>query len=350
MEIPDLGNAPLPAGADDPRMVEVLTRWDELTTEDHARVAAHPVHGPRLRLLEEAEAWFTSQAAEASPCPAAEELFDFAHGPGYEPMSSARRGRIEDHLALCSECESLVEGLATAPPAPLVLSEQSPAPATYDPAPAPAPAPARAPTPDPVRPLRRLDRWAPLLVAAGLLFAIVVFRSAAVDAGDRWPNYPLLRGSAADALLFPRDRVLDAESLPGETWAAAPRFELTPVADAASYRIRLRSHSGSAFAPGETVFQLEGALPELSREGTLPAGHYTWEAWVVVDGLERLLGERDFEVAFDPSIAGTLAALPPIDQIHTLHDTGYWTDARERARHMAAGPGRDEYLGAKPGR
>ena len=40
----------------------------------------------------------------------------------------------------------------------------------------------------------------------------------------------------------------------------------------------------------------------------LGPGHYTWEAWAVVDGLDVHLGRRDFEVTLDAPLIDEIAA------------------------------------------
>ena len=89
-------------------------------------------------------------------------------------------------------------------------------------------------------------------------------------------------------------------------------------------------------------------LPE-AAEGP-PPGHYTWEAWATVDGLERLLGERDFEVVRDEDVRANLASLSDLERVHALHEAGWWTDARALARRMHPSVGRDAYLDGTPGR
>ena len=66
----------LPSGADDPRVDELLTRWDELPAELLTELEQHPVHGPRLEHLRRAEAFLDSCA-----CPESSDLYDFAREP-----------------------------------------------------------------------------------------------------------------------------------------------------------------------------------------------------------------------------------------------------------------------------
>lgn len=323
----------LPGSVDGPRVVELLSHWDELPRDLRSKLADHPVHGPRLQHLRRVETYLAGSA-----CPQAEELYDFARGPGYAPLSKARRQEVEDHLAHCGECEELVETLGSSPPLPLDLDGE------------PAEPPRRA-RPGPFTPRRSVERWLPLAAAAAVLaLGLLVFRGGTVDAGDKWPEYPLLRGPAAEALCFPRDEVLARGTVPGGGWAAAPRFEVRPVEGAERYRVVLREHAGGAFGDGEVLATLGGDRDDLVAADALPPGHYTWEAWVTVDGLERLLGERDFGVVRDDEVRANLASLNDLERVHALHEAGWWTDARALARRMHPSVGRDAYLDGTPGR
>jgi len=323
----------LSPSADDPRVVELLTRWDELPDELLGQLERHPVHAARLDHLRHVEAYLSG-----STCPEPQELYDFARGPGYGPLPGARRGEVADHLNHCAECGTLVESLEGSPPLPLDL--------TGDAAPAPRHRPRR-----PHALPRIVERWLPMAAAAAVLaIGLLVFRGDAVDAGDLWPTYPLLRGEAAADLTFPRDTVLARGNVPGGGWAEAPRFEVGVVQGATAYRFEVARHAGAAFGEGEPVLSLAGASSVLLAAEALEPGHYTWEAWATVDGLERLLGTRDFEVLEVGSLHAGLAHLSDLERVHHLHDAGYWTDARALARHNPPSVGRDTYLGAAPGR
>ena len=327
------GNA-LPECADDPRMEEILTRWDELPGDLLTQVADHAAHGPRLRHLRKVESYLAG-----SVCPESEDLYDFARGPGYTPLATSRRQEIEDHLIHCGDCEGLVESLESNPPLPLEWDEETPHPA------------ASTSTSSLVRPPRPIERWLPLTAAAAVLaIGLLVFRSSTVDAGDRWPTYPLMRGPSADALVFPRDRVLVQGAVPGGGWNARPLFELTEVPGATEYRVVVRSHGGGAFGEGRTILDLTDADTTLLSAESLPEGHYTWEAWAEIDGLDKLLGERDFEVHDAHELEAELLRHSDLERVHTLHAEGLWTDARALARRMPSSVGRDAYLGEKPGR
>lgn len=319
----------LPASVEDPRVEELLAHWDELPSSLRGKVEEHPIHGPRLQHLRRAEAFLLGE-----PCPQASEIYDFARGPGYSPLASTRRQEIEDHLLYCHECETAVESLESSPPLPLDL--------TFEAGPRHIPSPVRT---------HAIERWLPLAAAAGVLaMGLVFLGGGTVDAGDRWPTYPLLRGPGADALTFPRDRVLGVGSVPQGAWAEEPRFEVKPVPGATRYRVNVETHGGGAFGEGTSVMTLQGGLGDLTGTRELVAGHYTWEAWATVDGLERLLGERDFEVVEAPPRWSGLEGASFLKCIHELHEAGHWTDARAVARRSPQSPDRDAYLGAAPGR
>ena len=326
----------LPDSADDPRVVELLAHWDELPEGLLQDLVVHPVHGPSLSRLREVESYLTGSA-----CPEAQQLYDFARGPGYEPMPGALRQEVEDHLAHCAECEALVESLEGTPPLPLDLTGDA----------------TEVPRPQPTTILpRTVERWLPMAAAAAVLaIGMLVFRGGTVDAGDLWPDYPLLRGPASDALVFPRDRVLAPGSVPGGSWAAAPRFELAEVRGATLYRIVVQRNGGGAFADatsgdGSPLLELEAGLDDLISAQPLEPGHYTWEAWATVDGLESLLGERDFEVLEIDGMRAALLRRSDLERVHHLHEAGHWTDARAVTRRSPPSVGRDAYLGAVPGR
>lgn len=363
MESFDQGRAPLPDRVDATGVSELLAHWDELPEEGLANLARHPVHGPRLRHLQAAERWLEGlRLGEAAtgpipgpipgPCPRAEELYDFARGPGYGPLPPGRRGSIADHLGACPACEALVDSLESAPPLPLDISSGGPEGAEPTPDPQPVAHPVAHRAAGPLGPLLRRRRgtpWIPLAAAAAVLMvSFFAFRDPPRVDG-RLPAYLLLRGEAGTPLLFPRDAVLPPGAYPGG-FAATPRFEVSPVEGARAYRIVVHRHDGGAFARGEVIAEVEADSPSLIADRPLEPGHYTWEAWAVVDGLDRALGERDFRVREDPTLAASLEGRPPRVQVWRLHEAGFLTDARHVARGLPASPERDAYLGAAPGR
>jgi hypothetical protein len=349
------------ADLEDPRRVaEALAHWDELAPELLARLAGHPRYGPQLERLRASERWMQAHAAPeragsslSELCPTAEELFDFAGGPGQRPQSSTRHAAIARHVAACASCRYFTTTL--------VPSAELPA----DVARALEPAPAARPLPLVLVPRpRHAGRWIPLAAAAALL-GFVLVRMADDNGGvaARFPQPPLLRGETQTALAFPRGRVLlPAEELqatwPG--WGASLQFEIAPQAEASSYRVLIFRHDGGAFAQRTELARLASPVPQIaSTTGALGlgAGHYTWEAWAVVRGLDQLLGTRDFEVQADEALVRELAQLRgesepqrTLAAVHRLHAHGYATDARELARRMPASPERDAYLGQVPGR
>jgi hypothetical protein len=347
---------------------EALAHWDELEPAVLEAIAAHPQHGPRLAMLQRADRWLSKgvQAARAADsCPAAEELYDYGRGPGYGPLSSARRAEIERHLLGCMECESHVETLAIPPPVPMDLPAGDAARRRV-----PAPLRATRPTPSPIleEPLRKtrfrpLPRFAPLAVAASLVLALGIWIAIAPSGSEKvgFPSAPLLRGNSGGPLYFPRERVLRPSAAIAAAFPALGSelvFEVEPQADASGYSIDLARHSGDAFAvEEESLAHLTGAAPTIRATLALEPGAYTWTARVVVRGLTRDLGARDFVVAEDAEVERQLADLRGVAEperslkaVRILHEGGFVADARALARAMPESADRDAYLGQVPGR
>lgn len=322
--------------------LEQLAHWDALTAGELAELERQPEHSRRLERLRRTDAWLKRRvtAIDSDPCPSAETLYDYGRGPGYRPLEMDERGRIDSHLEDCVACETLVETLATSPPLPLDLVDPDlPLAPVHELSAKQAPASRALPL--------RAARLLPL-AAAGVAIGLFIFQQERVSNASGWPAAPLLRGAANEALLFPRGLVLFAPD--GEGFAGDPLFEMSPIAGAAEYRVTVRAHSGGAFERGAETLRLRGAEPALSAETTFALGHYTWEAWAVVDGLEQPLGSRDFEVIEDRELLATVRTLPGLEALHTLHTKGYRTDARHIARRMPSSKERDDYLGTRPGR
>ena len=333
-----------------PDLAERLPEWPELPAAERAALEAHALAcsecGAGLALLREADAWLEEQvpAPSAALCPSPEELYDHGRGPGARPLPEAERVALRAHLAACRACSSLVETLASRPPAPLLDL-----PTATVPAPAPAPAP-RAST--------RLRLLAPLATAAAAALAVVLLwpRSAPSEAGAlRFPSEPLLRGEEPSPLLFPRDALLLGEA---RAWQAL-RFELAPRERATRYRVVLGATDGGAFDAPREVLRLDADAHELAAPAdfVLAPGHYTWEAWVEIDGLFVELGRRDFEARREPGLLAELdrraeASEPARSEsiLHLLHERGYVGDARAFARTLPTSPERDAYLSRRPGR
>jgi hypothetical protein len=347
MESLNQGRGTLPDGPDDPNVTELLAHWDELPEEGLANITAHPVHGARLEMLRAADDWLDGRTADTGSCPSAETLYDFAKGPGYVALEHLNQDEILCHLTECKECADLVGSLESSPPVPLDWTppEHHRGAGDADPAPSVRPAPGgmqqRRHRPAPVRILRRLTPIAASLAA--LVGGLMLFQgeSAQYDL----PAYPLLRGSAEGSLLFPRGPVLLAPENQDLL------FELNPVAGAQGYTIILRAHAGGAFAEGSRVTELNGDGPELALGEILPVGHYTWEAHATVNGLQQPLGERDFEIRHNDSFMNALGEEQDVrERVRSLHEAGYWTDARAAARRLPPSSERDSYLGSNPGR
>ncbi|HIF42380.1 MAG TPA: hypothetical protein EYQ74_14955 [Planctomycetes bacterium] len=341
------GRGSLPDGPDDPNVIELLTHWDELPEAGLANITAHPVHGARLEMLRAADDWLDGQTPSTGGCPSAGTLYDFAKGPGYVPLDPQSQDEVLCHLTECKECADLLISLESSPPVPLdwspAVRHQAAADTGEDLPTRPASwgMPQGGHRPAPIRILRRLAPIAAALTA--LVGGLMLFQGG--DAPYDLPTYPLLRGSAEGSLLFPRGPVL----LASENQDLL--FEVNPVAEAQSYTIILRAHGGGAFAEGSRVTQLNGDGPELALGQILPVGHYTWEAHATVNGLEQPLGERDFEVRHNDSFLQALTEEQDVrERVRSLHEAGYWTDARAAARRLPPSSERDSYLGSNPGR
>jgi len=328
---------------------------EEAQLREHA--AECPACGPRLALIEQAEAWLAGQAGApkdqgaTGECPPAEELYDYGRGPGARPLPSSRERAVRNHVEACGECAGLVATLASRPPVPLWID-------------VPASASAAAPVP-----LLRPRHWMSFALAAAAVVLISlglfwnrIFASAPVTelASVVYPPEELLRGEADGAIHFPRGRVLAGKE--AGLWHAL-RIELAERANATRYRAHLLRADGGAFDAGTPLCALAADGPELTladREpGTaaveLAPGHYTCEAWAVVDGLDVPLGRRDFEVVHDADVERALAT-PPADArgrsalLASMHDRGLLVDARAYARSLPPTPERDAYLRRLPGR
>ena len=356
-EFADLGpGGPRPPACNRRDLAAVLPVWDQLQGERRDELLAHaracPACGADLQALRRAEAWLAGDldehaGASDGACPDPELLYALGRGPGAEPLAPQERARLELHATGCAECSAFVTTLATRPPSPLVLEPETEQPHR----------------PSLLRPMPRRQRaLIPLAAAAAVLLATFLWREpwSADAAGPRalqLPQAPLLRGDNPGPLLFPRDRVLA-----GDDGLLHPlRFEVVAPERAASLRVLLERHAGGALDRGERVASFEGGPDAIQlapeQAAALEPGHYTWEAWALVDGLDVHLGRRDFEVVRDPELAARLAELERLEEpdrsealIAFLHERGFLGDARALARDLPATPERDAYLRALPGR
>jgi len=354
---------------------ELLPRWDELSTEALQALETDPVHGPDLRMLQRAEDWLHSQCTSETACPSAEELYDHGRGPGALALTEERRRSITAHLANCAECEALTATLELTPPLPLDLSlggaiapelQQAPAPdlpvapipiGTQAPpavhpqptssAPVPQPATGELPILTHPRWRRNVQRLAPAAAAAGLLaLGLLITREAIPSfAQNSITSAPLLRGVASGPLLFPRGPVLAQCG-----FDQAPTFEVAEQTGASEYRVVLRRHDGGAFSEGEEILKANGPGPTVQADLALAPGHYTWEAWVIVDGLDRSLGSRDFDVVEDAQMLERADGISGPERVRLLHAAGFPSDARHLARTLPESEFRAEYLQLVPGR
>lgn len=343
---------------------DALLHWDVQDEQILRLLAQHPEHGGRLDTLQRADGWLRQRAADSIvartqngeygpgpdllACPAADELYDFGGGPGASPLPRDRQLAIDRHLATCRACDSLVATLASVPPSPLILGGGAEAPASDVAAP-------------PIRrfPVRRIV--VPLAAAAAVVLAIGVWRAfAPTTTRAAWPAAPLLRGETADALLWPRGRVLErtpaSERLVPALGASFP-FELAAAKGLVERRLQVFRTAGGAFDEALPVAEWTSAADASASPTALGAGHYTWKAWTRERGLDVELGSRDFEVVSDDALLRELAAIlesgdadAGVRAVALLDARGFRADARVLARSLPPSAERDAYLGRAPGR
>ncbi len=371
---------------------DALLHWDVQSEQILRLLAEHPEHGGRLETLQRADGWLRQRAADtivartqtgdngpgpasrtalagagpnptALTCPTAGELYDFASGPGAEPLPRDRHLAIDRHLAACQSCDSFVATLAIAPPSVLLLGEDEPAVAVpaFARTAAALPAGSAVTNPTPVRrfPVRRV--LIPLAAAAAIVLAIGVWRAfQPATLRSAWPEAPLLRGETADALVWPRGRVLERSEAVARfapALASAIPFELAVPPGSESSRVQVFRTAGGAFDAPTAVAEWSPTSAPSASPAPLAAGHYTWKAWTRERGLDIELGSRDFEVVHDDALLRELAAIlesgdddAGVRAVALLDERGFRADARVLARTLPASPERDAYLGRTPGR
>lgn len=331
-----------------PDLAASLARWSELEPRRQGELRDHASRcsscGPALEVLVSVDDWLDDRllSTGGDDCPAAEDLYAFGRGPGAEALSDQRYAAVAAHVATCAHCELLVDSLERRPPSPLIVDPPAAEPQLA--------APAR---PTSLRLVGALTAAAASVAAAFLLFSET--RAGAPDIS--FPTAPVLRGEAVGQLFFPRERVLAAREggLQSEIL-----FEIDAPAGASAFTVYLERHEGGAFDRGQRIATLRSGEPVLALppedRAALGPGHYTWEAWAVVNGLDEPLGRRDFEVARDPATLAGIEQLESQDEparsegiLELLHST-YPSDARAFARTLPASPAREAYLARAPGR
>lgn len=350
---------PHPNPCSRPDLAARLVEFDELAAAERAALSAHaracPSCAPALRLLEAADRHLAGlhERRASDACPSSEELFDFARAPGAHSLDPARAAAVGAHVERCAECSDLLSTLAARPPSPLILD---PLPTGRAFAGIPD---AWAPPRDAHRRPARLLRLAPLAAAAGLVVAVSLWRlggdlfgpQAAVPGDVVFPEAEVLRGDQGGALLWPRGALLAPPPAGGGL-----SFELDLPERAGAWRVRVFARHEDPFVEGRELLALSGEGP-LASADALPPGAYTWEAWAAVDGLDVLLGRRDFDVRADADAAAELARLADRPEperssatLALLAARGYHADARAWARALPPSSGRDAFLARTPGR
>ncbi len=363
---------------------EVIRR--ELEAHSRSCSACAPLWKVRLEL----DDYFSGPAESTrrnGNCPKAEELYDFARVPGQDRLghvrqSAAHRLQIEAHLASCRDCRELVQLLdlpvpsawsadreedaeadalrktATAPPASpgtATDSKEAAIPTAYSSATHSSDSDADPLLMGPGSSKRgKLMQGLVAAAAAAAIVAIVALQDSATNAGaelltHKFPVAAIMRGDQESPLLHPRGRIL-LDTAPARTTHPI-KFEWSPQEGAQTYRIQLRKHSGGAFDTGQVVWEHESEAPAFVSNESLGAGHYTWELWAVIHGLDQRLGARDIELVEDAELLDQLAMLsqlkPPANSERSLlllHERGFISDARAFARQLPQSSERDAYL------
>ena len=346
-----------PRRASRAELEEALVHWDELDASSLAVLEEHSPSAERLEGLRIAERWLFEEARdgrpepiETSPCPPADELYDFGAGPGARALPEERRVQLEAHLTDCAACSDLIGTLELAPPLPLdwVPDAEGAMPEVeVDPAES---APTRLVA---LRPVRNPAAWIPLVAAAGLIGMLIVplFLSSPGSDLAGLPQTPVYRGRTVEPLLFPRGPVLAR----GSEDLTTPIFELQEVPNASEYRVEVFHHGGGAFEAGTLVQSLRAAETRIEGDPLGP-GRYTWQAWARVRGLDTQLGALEFEVRSDEALEAALemggqapSTTELVEAISRLHGEGFVSDAHELARELPESAEKSAYL-RPPGR
>ena len=334
---------------------EALLRYDEATAEELSELELVPGASAVLAQLRAADAYLSrgalvkrEEGVDSTPEIPAEQLYDYGRGQ----LAPDSLEAVQAHLARTPREQEWVESLQNSPP---------PATLTWDEV-------VDEDTEPPTNILRVEEKssfpgwlaWTPL-AAAALILAMAVGgtgRRSVLDGG--LPNSPIVRSASADALLFPRGRVI-ASTPTTRTYASRPLFEVTPVDGASQYGFELRSVSGqNVFSEGEVVWESTSSTYSATAP-ELDPGKYTWTATATVQGIDRVLGSLSFTVVPARSVdralfvraANTQSVMMPTilrEDIRRLHASGFLTDARSKARALPPGGERDKYLGISKAR
>lgn len=381
-----------------PDLAQRLANGEELSGAFGAEIAAHAAGctacSVRLSLVQQAQRWLHDQVSSnrahlhsSTPCPAAEDLYDFGRGPGAQTLAPGLDGRIQAHLVECAACRDLVATLVGRPPLPLILRSASVArPAAESGAGGNEPVDGFDAPPAARRAPRKIQAARPVwtfAAAAGLALAVFAawkWQGPTLGAGRagqgqdtiasapggpgaeiRFPTPPTLRGDSAPNLHYPFGNVLAA----GERGTFRPlRFEFRAQADAAHYDVSLARVLGG-FGRTEPVAELTGVQPgvELASDAAarLEPGTYVWSV-VAIDarGQRRVVEEKRFFDLIDSAAARehARALTPPTSDaaataaLEWLWQSGYHSDARSFAGDLPEGAARNAFLLATaiPGR
>jgi len=329
------------------QIIERLLRYDELEEAELAELEADPSVRTELHRLQLAEAWLTEPSpaeesnvealADSSPCPSAEDLFDF--GQKLEPtaLEISRQVELAEHIETCAECAGLVAKLANRPPSPLIVVDSPLPEARPEPAPRPRSSRAirRARGPRPVK--RPGLRHVPFLVAASLLAVLVLSGWPSSVLGKEPSQFPNLRGTSSQRLVSPRNFVLSRSTdLPGLPRLSDLVFEVRPEPGPARYDVFIYTREETLNNDPILYDKITSSEPTLRLPGPLPEGRYSWNAIATpaVSGIPRDLGHSDFRVIADRGLEEALMKEGETVEAVEILAENYLSDARALARHL----------------
>src|SRR5690349_10440296 len=101
-----------------PDLAQRLSAGEELSGAFAAEMEAHSRAcascSVKFSLIQQAERWLADHASSnraavtsTTPCPNAEDLYDFGRGPGARNLTQGSERRLQAHLVDCEDCREL---------------------------------------------------------------------------------------------------------------------------------------------------------------------------------------------------------------------------------------------------